>query len=92
MTTLTGSFGSGLAGFGTVIFRTPFDIEASTLDGSTPGGKLQHAHEHTVAAVAVLDVLVLLVLFDPRLAANCEDFIVDGYLGILALEARASPR
>ena len=31
-------FGSGLAGFGIVIFKTPFDMVACTLDGSMPGG------------------------------------------------------
>src|SRR5258706_11442161 len=31
-------FGSDLAGFGMVIFRTPFDMVACTLDGSMPAG------------------------------------------------------
>ena len=45
---------------------------------------MQPAHEYTVSALAVLDVLVLLVYFD-LLATNCKGVIFDGYLDILTL-------
>src|SRR3984885_3795093 len=52
------------------------------------GRQLQHAQEYAVAALAELNVLVLLVFLDLLLAANGEGVIVNRNLDVLALEAR----